>query len=40
VDGLDVVKKIGGVATGRGDRPLEDVTMTSVSITGGADAED
>jgi peptidyl-prolyl cis-trans isomerase A (cyclophilin A) len=40
VDGLDVVKKIGGVATGRGDRPLEDVSLTSVSITGGADAED
>lgn len=40
VDGMDVVKKIGNVATGAGDRPLEDVTMKSVSITDGAAGED
>jgi len=27
VDGLDVVQKIGGVRTGSGDKPLEDVVI-------------
>ena len=32
VEGLDVVRKIGRTKTGRGDRPLADVVMTSVRI--------
>ena len=32
VEGLDVVKRIGAVPTGRGDRPLNDVVMKSVRI--------
>ncbi len=32
VDGMDVVKKIGGVTTGRGDRPAEEVRMDKVTI--------
>ena len=32
VEGLDVVEKIGKVATNRQDRPLEDVVMTKVTI--------
>jgi peptidyl-prolyl cis-trans isomerase A (cyclophilin A) len=32
VEGLDVVQRIGKVPTGRGDRPLTDVVMTSVTI--------
>lgn len=32
VEGLDVVKKIGKVATGRGDRPMKDVVMQKVTI--------
>jgi peptidyl-prolyl cis-trans isomerase A (cyclophilin A) len=32
VEGLDVVKKIGAVATGRQDRPLKDVVMKKVTI--------
>ena len=34
VSGMDVVRKIGSVQTGRGDRPTEDVTMVSVRIGG------
>jgi peptidyl-prolyl cis-trans isomerase A (cyclophilin A) len=32
VDGMDVVRKIGKVATGRGDRPREDVVMEKVRL--------
>jgi peptidyl-prolyl cis-trans isomerase A (cyclophilin A) len=32
VEGLDVVKKIGKTATGRQDRPVNDVVMKSVTI--------
>ena len=32
VEGLDVVKKIGGVATGRQDRPVKPVVMNHVTI--------
>jgi peptidyl-prolyl cis-trans isomerase A (cyclophilin A) len=32
VSGLDVVKKIGGVATGRQDRPVKPVVMNHVTI--------
>ncbi len=32
VEGLDVVKKIGRTATGRQDRPVNDVVMKSVTI--------
>ena len=32
-DGTDVADKIGLTATAQGDRPLEDVVMTSVIIT-------
>lgn len=34
-DGLDVVRAIGSTATGPGDRPLEDVVMEKVTISGG-----
>ena len=34
-EGLDVVQAIGSIATARGDRPLEDVVMETVSIVGG-----
>ena len=33
VEGLDVVKKIGSVATGSQDRPVKPVVMTHVTIT-------
>jgi peptidyl-prolyl cis-trans isomerase A (cyclophilin A) len=33
VEGLDVVKKIGGVPTGRQDRPVTPVVMNKVTIT-------
>jgi cyclophilin family peptidyl-prolyl cis-trans isomerase len=32
VEGMDVVRRIGGVDTGAGDRPKQDVTMNSVRI--------
>jgi cyclophilin family peptidyl-prolyl cis-trans isomerase len=32
--GLDVVKAIGGVQTGPGDRPVEDVVMEKVTVDG------
>ena len=32
VEGMDVVKEIGSVETGRGDRPTEDVVMEKVTI--------
>jgi cyclophilin family peptidyl-prolyl cis-trans isomerase len=32
IDGLDIVKGIGKVATGAGDRPLEDIVMKKVTI--------
>ena len=32
VEGLDVVKKIGSVATGRQDRPVKPVVMNTVTI--------
>jgi cyclophilin family peptidyl-prolyl cis-trans isomerase len=34
VDGLDVVRTIGGTATGPGDRPMQEVLMESVKIQG------
>lgn len=35
VDGMDVVRKIGKLPTGQGDRPREEVVMESVTISGG-----
>ena len=35
VEGMDVVKEIGNVTTGRGDRPVEDVVMEKVTISEG-----
>ena len=35
VDGLEVIRQIGATATGSGDRPLEDVVMTTVRIPSG-----
>jgi cyclophilin family peptidyl-prolyl cis-trans isomerase len=32
--GLDVVKTIGKVQVGRGDKPVQDVVMTKVTVTG------
>ena len=32
VDGIDVIRRIGGVRAGAGDRPIEEVKMTSVTI--------
>ena len=32
VDGMDVVREIGGVATGASDRPVEDVVIQSVDV--------
>jgi cyclophilin family peptidyl-prolyl cis-trans isomerase len=34
-EGLDVVRAIGNTQTARGDRPVEDVVMETVSIVGG-----
>jgi len=34
-EGLDVVQAIGNTQTARGDRPVEDVVMETVSIVGG-----
>ena len=33
-EGMDVIKAIGTTPTARGDRPLEDVVMESVTVTG------
>lgn len=35
VEGLDVVKSIGVVKTGRGDKPVEDVVMEKITIEKG-----
>ena len=35
IDGMDVVEKIGGVATGAADRPREDVVMEKVTVQDG-----
>lgn len=32
IEGMDVVQKIGKVATGPGDKPVEDVVMTKVTV--------
>jgi peptidyl-prolyl cis-trans isomerase A (cyclophilin A) len=34
-EGMDVVESIGSTPTARGDRPVEDVVMESVTVTGG-----
>lgn len=34
VDGIEVVREIGSVPTGRGDRPVDEVVMQSVRIGG------
>ncbi len=34
-DGMDVVRTIGSTATGPGDRPVKDVVMEKVTISGG-----
>ncbi len=31
---MDVVKKIGGTRTGPGDRPVDDVIMEKVTVSG------
>jgi len=36
-NGIDVVKAIGKVPTGAGDRPVEDVVMEKVSVSGEGD---
>lgn len=36
VEGMDVVREIGSTATDRSDRPVEEVTMTKVSIEAAA----
>jgi peptidyl-prolyl cis-trans isomerase A (cyclophilin A) len=33
-EGLDVVQKIGKVSTGPGDRPVEDVVIEKVTVSG------
>jgi len=33
IDGLDIVDDIGNIATGQGDRPVEDVVINTVEIT-------
>ncbi len=38
-EGTDVVDRIGRVRTGPGDRPVEDVRMTAVTVDGAAGAE-
>jgi cyclophilin family peptidyl-prolyl cis-trans isomerase len=38
VEGMEVVRKIGKVETGRGDRPREDVVMTRVRIEASTEA--
>ncbi len=35
VEGMDVVREIGSVETGAGDRPAEDVVMESVTVAAG-----
>ena len=35
VDGMEVVREIGSVDTGPGDRPRADVVMEKVTISGG-----
>lgn len=37
VEGLDVVRQIGGVQTGAADRPTDEIKMTSVTIGAGSD---
>ena len=32
-EGLDIIRQIGGTPTGGGDRPLEEVSMTTVRVT-------
>ena len=32
VDGMDVIRKIGGTPTGERDRPIKDIAITSISI--------
>ena len=34
IEGMDVVHKIENVEKGKGDKPIEDVVMTKVSILG------
>jgi peptidyl-prolyl cis-trans isomerase A (cyclophilin A) len=34
-DGMEVVRAIGSTATGPGDRPVEDVVMKKVTVSGG-----
>ena len=31
IDGIEVVREIGGAATGQGDKPLEDISMKTVT---------
>lgn len=37
VEGMDVVREIGKVSTGAGDRPMNEVVMESVSVEDGED---
>ncbi len=38
VQGMEVVRAIGGTPTGRGDKPLKDVVMESVKVSGVGEA--
>ena len=33
IDGMDIIRTIGGTATGSGDRPIEPIVMESVRVT-------
>ncbi len=37
IEGLDVIRRIGALKTGSGDRPLEDVVMTTVRLAAAGD---
>ncbi|GMR12076.1 MAG: peptidylprolyl isomerase [Gemmatimonadota bacterium] len=38
IEGMEVIRHIGSVATGSGDRPIEDVVMTTVRVAGATPA--
>ncbi len=40
VEGLETIRKIGGIPTGSGDVPLEPIVMQSVELSSSADSQD